>query len=352
MTAVTNSGYKFVSWSDGLTTATRTDTNVQTDKTVTASFAVVTLASAIGHTYNSSLQFDRPDFLNLSAKPSTICGGRVDLSWRAVSGASTYKLYRSTNNSTDDSFYNGVNFSIILGSSNNTYTDAPGVGTYSYRIVEDGYITTDMGTYSSRTLSFTASAQASSDCSSNPAVSAANQSTANTQTAATTSVSATQATLTPPAPTVSVSTKTVSCKFDYLKYASYYPELKSYADTLIQFQNRPSMGIYVAYQLAQKNLWNDYISTGISQGRTPCGTDMPSCKFDAVTFTNANPDLKALYGTDITKLKSWYGANGKDRNVCQSTIIASVDSSSQTANVYSAFQNILDQIYQRLNLLK
>ena len=112
------------------------------------------------------------------------------------------------------------------------------------------------------------------------------------------------------------------------------------------------MGIYVAYQLAQKNLWNDYISTGISQGRTPCGTDMPSCKFDAVTFTNANPDLKALYGTDITKLKSWYGANGKDRNVCQSTIIASVDSSSQTANVYSAFQNILDQIYQRLNLLK
>jgi hypothetical protein len=40
VTAVPNAGYHFVSWSDGVLTATRTDTNVQSDLTVTASFAI------------------------------------------------------------------------------------------------------------------------------------------------------------------------------------------------------------------------------------------------------------------------------------------------------------------------
>ena len=39
VTAVANTGYHFVSWSDGVLTATRTDTNVLADITVTASFA-------------------------------------------------------------------------------------------------------------------------------------------------------------------------------------------------------------------------------------------------------------------------------------------------------------------------
>jgi hypothetical protein len=40
VTAVANSGYHFVSWSDGAATASRTDTNVTGNISVTASFAV------------------------------------------------------------------------------------------------------------------------------------------------------------------------------------------------------------------------------------------------------------------------------------------------------------------------
>jgi len=41
VTAVPTSGYHFVSWSDGILTAARTDTNVTADKTVTATFTTV-----------------------------------------------------------------------------------------------------------------------------------------------------------------------------------------------------------------------------------------------------------------------------------------------------------------------
>ena len=41
VTATPNSGYKFVSWSDGITTAARTDINVRADKNVTATFALI-----------------------------------------------------------------------------------------------------------------------------------------------------------------------------------------------------------------------------------------------------------------------------------------------------------------------
>ena len=39
-----NSGYHFVNWSDGITTATRTDTNVTASKSLTANFAANTSA--------------------------------------------------------------------------------------------------------------------------------------------------------------------------------------------------------------------------------------------------------------------------------------------------------------------
>jgi hypothetical protein len=38
VTAVPNTGYYFLSWSDGLTTPSRTDLNIQSDKTLTANF--------------------------------------------------------------------------------------------------------------------------------------------------------------------------------------------------------------------------------------------------------------------------------------------------------------------------
>jgi hypothetical protein len=42
VTAVPNTGYHYVSWSDGVTTAARTDANVEADHSVTASFAIDT----------------------------------------------------------------------------------------------------------------------------------------------------------------------------------------------------------------------------------------------------------------------------------------------------------------------
>ena len=52
VTAVANSGYHFVSWSDGVTTAARTDANVTANISVTASFAVNT-ASTYTLTYTA-----------------------------------------------------------------------------------------------------------------------------------------------------------------------------------------------------------------------------------------------------------------------------------------------------------
>jgi predicted outer membrane repeat protein len=44
VTAVANTGYHFVNWSDGILTASRTDTNATADKSVTATFAINTYA--------------------------------------------------------------------------------------------------------------------------------------------------------------------------------------------------------------------------------------------------------------------------------------------------------------------
>ena len=44
VTAVPDTGYHFVDWSDGALTATRTDTNVMADLSVTANFAIDTFS--------------------------------------------------------------------------------------------------------------------------------------------------------------------------------------------------------------------------------------------------------------------------------------------------------------------
>ena len=55
VTAVPDTGYHFVSWSDGVTTATRTDANVTADKSVTATFAIntYTITATAGATARS-----------------------------------------------------------------------------------------------------------------------------------------------------------------------------------------------------------------------------------------------------------------------------------------------------------
>ncbi|MDD4804465.1 MAG: InlB B-repeat-containing protein, partial [Candidatus Pacebacteria bacterium] len=58
VTAVPNDNYHFVSWSDGITTASRTDTNVQNSLSVTANFAIdvhtLTYIAGTGGTINGS----------------------------------------------------------------------------------------------------------------------------------------------------------------------------------------------------------------------------------------------------------------------------------------------------------
>src|SRR5580765_1193311 len=60
VTAVANSGYHFVSWSDGVLTATRTDTNVQGDITVTATFAVTSFTLTYNAGANGSISGTTP----------------------------------------------------------------------------------------------------------------------------------------------------------------------------------------------------------------------------------------------------------------------------------------------------
>jgi len=72
VTAVPDAGYHFVSWSDGGLTATRTDTNVQADLTVTASFAInqYTLTYLAGA--NGSITGTTPQTVNHGADGTAV----------------------------------------------------------------------------------------------------------------------------------------------------------------------------------------------------------------------------------------------------------------------------------------
>lgn len=71
--AVADSGYRFVQWSDGVTTANRVDMEVTSDLRVTAEFVEILAA---------------PGDLQSGAE-----GGDLVLSWRPVSNASSYNVY-------------------------------------------------------------------------------------------------------------------------------------------------------------------------------------------------------------------------------------------------------------------
>ena len=60
VTAVPNTGYHYVSWSDGVTTATRTDANVKADHSVTASFAINTYSITPSAGANGSISPNAP----------------------------------------------------------------------------------------------------------------------------------------------------------------------------------------------------------------------------------------------------------------------------------------------------
>ena len=72
VTAVPNAGYHFVSWSDGVLTATRTDTNVQGDITVTASFAINQYTLTYNAGANGSISGTTPQTVNHGANGSAV----------------------------------------------------------------------------------------------------------------------------------------------------------------------------------------------------------------------------------------------------------------------------------------
>jgi ribosome-associated toxin RatA of RatAB toxin-antitoxin module len=72
VTAVANTGYHFVSWSDGVTTAARTDANVTANISVTATFAVNTYALTYTAGVNGTVSGSTPQTVNSGASGTPV----------------------------------------------------------------------------------------------------------------------------------------------------------------------------------------------------------------------------------------------------------------------------------------
>src|SRR4029077_2249979 len=72
VTAVPSTGYHFVQWSDGVLTATRTDTNVTANVNVTASFAINTYTLTYTAGANGSISGTSPQTVNYGASGTAV----------------------------------------------------------------------------------------------------------------------------------------------------------------------------------------------------------------------------------------------------------------------------------------
>src|SRR5207245_8500523 len=123
VTAVPNPGYHFVNWSDRVATASRTDTNVTANISVTASFAINTYTLTYTAGANGTISGSSPQTVNygangtaVTATPST---GYHFVNW---SDGST------TNPRTDTNVT--ANISVTANFAINTYTVAPSAGAH------------------------------------------------------------------------------------------------------------------------------------------------------------------------------------------------------------------------------
>src|SRR6185295_11322151 len=86
VTAVPNAGYHFVNWSDGVLTAARTDTNVTTNISVTASFAINTYTLTYTAGANGTISGTTPQTVNHGGSGTTVTAvpnaGYHFVSWR------------------------------------------------------------------------------------------------------------------------------------------------------------------------------------------------------------------------------------------------------------------------------
>ena len=72
MTAVPDTGYHFVNWSDGSTDNPRTDTNVTADVNVTANFAINTYTLTYTAGANGSITGSAPQTVNYGADGTAV----------------------------------------------------------------------------------------------------------------------------------------------------------------------------------------------------------------------------------------------------------------------------------------
>jgi hypothetical protein len=86
------------------------------------------------------------------------------------------------------------------------------------------------------------------------------------------------------------------CVFDATKYANQYGDLKAAFGTNAD---------------ALKNHWLTY---GMNEGRTPCGSDFPTCSWSPANYIKANPEMNAI-GVDPTTEYKTYGIK-ENRAVC------------------------------------
>ena len=151
VTAVANSGYHFLSWSDGITTANRTDTNVTADLSVTGSFAPnsVTLSYAAGA--NGSINGSTPQTVDYGGNGSQVTAvpglGYHFLSWSdGVATASRTDANVTANLSVTGSFainsytltYGAGSNGSVSGSTSQT-VNYGGSGTQVTAVANTGY---------------------------------------------------------------------------------------------------------------------------------------------------------------------------------------------------------------------
>src|SRR5206468_339864 len=72
VSAVADAGYHFVSWSDGVLTASRTETNVQANVSVSASFAINTYTLTYTAGANGSISGTSPQTVNHGASGTAV----------------------------------------------------------------------------------------------------------------------------------------------------------------------------------------------------------------------------------------------------------------------------------------
>ena len=72
VTAVAKTGYHFTSWSDGVTSASRTDSNVTANITVTANFAVTQFTVTFVAGSNGSISGSTNQTVNYGASTSSV----------------------------------------------------------------------------------------------------------------------------------------------------------------------------------------------------------------------------------------------------------------------------------------